>query len=49
MYLYKNRNSIYYGRICSPKRLVALGFPFDVKFSLKPKGEILRFVAVTPS
>ncbi|MGR5302499.1 tyrosine-type recombinase/integrase [Vibrio alfacsensis] len=37
MYLYKNRYSVYYGRICSPKRLVALGFPFDFKFSLETK------------
>nr|WP_237583199.1 hypothetical protein [Photobacterium halotolerans] len=37
MYLYKNHYSVYYGRVCAPKRLVALGFPFDFKFSLETK------------
>ncbi len=37
MYLYRNHYSVYYGRVCAPKRLVALGFPFDFKFSLETK------------
>ncbi|MFS1983421.1 tyrosine-type recombinase/integrase [Vibrio breoganii] len=37
MYLYKHSNSVYYTRICSPKKLVKLGFPFDFKISLRTK------------
>lgn len=37
MYLYKHPNSVYYTRICTPKKLVQLGFPFDFKISLRTK------------
>lgn len=37
MYLYKHPNSVYYTRICTPKKLVKLGFPFDFKISLRTK------------
>ncbi|CAH8215217.1 hypothetical protein VAE308_1150027 [Vibrio aestuarianus] len=49
MYLYKHPNSVYYTRICTPKKLVALGFPFDFKISLRTKerSEALRRNLVT--
>ncbi|CAH8188883.1 hypothetical protein VAE063_1000079 [Vibrio aestuarianus] len=49
MYLYKHPNSVYYTRICPPKKLVALGFPFDFKISLRTKerSEALRRNLVT--
>ncbi|MEZ9974822.1 site-specific integrase [Vibrio breoganii] len=37
MYLFKNRFSVYFVRVCTPKALVQQGFPFDFKFSLKTK------------
>ncbi|MBO0177212.1 site-specific integrase [Vibrio parahaemolyticus] len=37
MYLYKNRHSNYYSRICIPKHLRLLGFPDEIRFSLETK------------
>ncbi|MFH0257072.1 site-specific integrase [Vibrio rumoiensis] len=37
MYLIKQANSVYYTRICCPKALVRLGYPFDIKVSLLTK------------
>ncbi|BBC41570.1 tyrosine recombinase XerC [Photobacterium damselae subsp. piscicida] len=37
MYLCKNRHSNYYSRICIPKHLRFLGFPFEIRFSLETK------------
>ena len=37
MYLYKSPQSVYYIRICTPKHLKALGYPFDFKISLLTK------------
>ncbi|MCY9878374.1 hypothetical protein OTK59_17580 [Vibrio natriegens] len=45
MYLYKNHYSVYYGRVCAPKRLVAHGFPFDIKN--ERAGNLALWVLVT--
>ncbi|MCF7354212.1 hypothetical protein [Vibrio sp. CK2-1] len=37
MYLIKQANSVYYTRICCPKALVRLGYPFDIKACLLTK------------
>ncbi|ALR18515.1 tyrosine-type recombinase/integrase [Vibrio natriegens] len=46
MYLFKNRYSVYFVRLCTPKTLVKLGYPFDFKFSLKTK---IRAIAIRRS
>lgn len=37
MYLLKQSNSVYYLRVCSPKLLLDIGYPFDIKVSLLTK------------
>lgn len=37
MYLYKSQQGVYYVRVCTPKLLKDLGFPFDHKISLRTK------------
>lgn len=37
MFLVKNRNSNYYCRICLPKKLRAIGYPSEMRFSLYTK------------
>ncbi len=46
MYLFKNRYSVYFVRLSTPKTLVKLGYPFDFKFSLKTK---IRAIAIRRS
>ncbi|GEA62548.1 tyrosine-type recombinase/integrase [Vibrio comitans] len=51
MYVYKHPNSVYYTRICTPKKLVKLGFPFDFKISLRTKNRpvaLRRNLVVAP-
>ncbi|PMJ78287.1 site-specific integrase [Vibrio splendidus] len=37
MYIQKSPHGVYYARICTPAQLKALGFPFDLKISLRTK------------
>lgn len=39
MYCYKSNTGVYYSRICTPKNLISLGYPFDFKVSLLTKDQ----------